>query len=160
MVGYKPPRRKKKKPAKSKLQKRKDNPRSTYWEKKADTVWAEIMHEHLFVGCAVCGRTDVKLEAHHLLTRAKKSTRHRLENGIILCSSHHQFSRELSAHKAPLEFFLWMEEHRPDQLQWVKDNRHKIRTLNYKLTLERLVAVRGRLRYGHNLTWGPNGIDV
>ena len=99
--------------AKSKLQRRKANSRSKYWRNKADKLWGAILH-HRQDSCAVCGRTG-RLEAHHLISRVVGVMRHDLRNGIILCTQHHKFCTELSAHEAPLQFAEWLQENRWEQ---------------------------------------------
>jgi len=108
---------------KSALQKRKDNPRSGYWKKKADAAWGEYMHKR-FDSCAIC-RKKTNLEAHHLISRSNVLTRHLPINGIILCSNHHKFDVQISAHKGPIGFSNWMIDNRKEQVDFVTQNRFK-----------------------------------
>jgi len=64
-------------------------------------LWAEIVKLRAGNKCEYpkCYRTQ-NLNAHHLYTRAKKSTRYDLDNGISLCSFHHTLGAE-SAHRDP-----------------------------------------------------------
>ena len=110
---------------KSALQKRKGDPRSSYWKKKADRLWGLVIH----AGndrCAVNnGECAGNLEAHHLISRANVTLRHKRVNGILLCSLHHKFSKHLSPHGAPLAFAEWMMMERPEQWQWASENKYR-----------------------------------
>lgn len=77
--------------------------------KKADTLWSKIIR--LAWKCEYCGTKD-NLNAHHIFTRHSKNTRYSLINGICLCSKHHVFSDEFSAHKTPVEFTYWLENYK------------------------------------------------
>lgn len=106
------------------LSKRKADENSKYWQRKAMAQWGRIIHAKGF--CAVCASLNEnhggKLEAHHIVTRSARSCRFDPKNGIILCSFHHKYSTELSAHKAPLAFFMWLEKHDPDKYDYAKGN--------------------------------------
>ena len=58
-------------------------------ERKATRLWGEYVHARDRV-CVVCKRSDVKLEAHHILTRGHKATRADETNGVLLCFTHHK----------------------------------------------------------------------
>jgi len=116
--------------AKSKLQKKKDNPRSKYWKTKADALWGKVIHE-IYQSCAVDKDCAGNIEAHHLISRANTATRHSIENGIGLCSKHHKFSNKLSAHGAPLAFSEWLQVDMPDTWEWCAENKYKISKPDY-----------------------------
>jgi len=122
---------------KSKLQKKKDNPRSGYWKNKADKAWVEWMHR-TYDCCAVCGRTDGKLDAHHLISRSNVSTRHSKMNGIMLCANHHRLSAECSPHKGPVGFVNWLMKHKPDVYRWVTENKWNVAKADYRAAYEEL----------------------
>ena len=61
-----------------------------------------------------CNRTEF-LNAHHFKGRSCKATRLMLENGISLCSAHHVFSSDFSAHKTPEKFDRWFKKKFPDR---------------------------------------------
>lgn len=61
-----------------------------------------------------CHRTEF-LNAHHFKGRSCKATRLMLENGISLCSAHHVFSSDFSAHKTPEKFDRWFKKKFPDR---------------------------------------------
>ena len=122
---------------KSKLQKKKDNPRSTYWKNKADKAWGEWMHRE-YDSCAVCGRTSGKLDAHHLISRSIVATRHDKRNGIMLCANHHRLSSECSPHKGPIGFAQWLRKNREEQFNWVSDTYWTGGKPDYKAAYEQL----------------------
>lgn len=66
---------------------------------KATQLWGQYIHARDRV-CAACGKTDGKLDAHHIVVREFNATRTDETNGVLLCSSHHQMSRE-SVHQDP-----------------------------------------------------------
>lgn len=68
--------------------------------------------------CAICGCSDKRLEAHHLRGRQDRHYRHRLENGICLCTNCHTFSNRISAHGTPLAFLDWLAANQMDTLRW------------------------------------------
>ena len=125
------PRKRAKK--KSRLALAKDNPRSKYWRDRADRLWSQYIRRD--GKCAICGRRDLRLEANHLIHRNAVFFRHNRENGICLCTHHHTFSVELSAHGAPWAFEEWMKLHRLEQYAWWAKNRYQIITgqrINYQ----------------------------
>ena len=83
-----------------------------------DRAWAKAVKERDNFTCAICGSTD-RLNAHHIIPREKHDTKLDISNGITLCSLHHIFSRDISAHNNPLAFFKWLSKHRPDQLNYL-----------------------------------------
>ena len=70
-------------------------------EKECMKLWAEIVKVRAKGVCEYpnCNRRQ-NLNAHHLFTRAKNSTRYDLDNGICLCSYHHTLGAE-GAHRDP-----------------------------------------------------------
>lgn len=76
--------------------------------------------------CLVCKRTDVRLNAHHLIPKNFKQYRSTLDNGFTLCYGCHTGGR-YSAHKHPLWFSNWLHTYYPDV---------------YKLTMERIHETR------------------
>lgn len=122
--------RRKKKP-KSKRQKAKERPRSTFWMKKADVVWSKFIR--LAGQCAVCGLrrgeltargTPARMEAHHIIGREFKRHRHAIINGICLCTRCHQFDPIRSAENNAPWFLAWLQEHYPEQWAWVDRHKH------------------------------------
>ena len=64
-------------------------------------MWQEIVKLKAGYRCEYpnCNKTDY-LNAHHIHSRSKKSTRYDPDNGIALCSGHHSLNAN-SAHKDP-----------------------------------------------------------
>lgn len=75
-------------------------------DKKLDEVWSQLVKIKAGNKCEVCGSTQ-NLNSHHLYSRAKKSVRWNLDNGICLCVGHH-IGNSFSAHKTPLAFQNWL----------------------------------------------------
>ena len=129
---------------KSKLQKRKDNPDSKYWRIRADKLWSKIVRRPGV--CAVCGSKKF-LQAHHQIPKkGNRDKRYCIENGICLCSKHHKFSFQMSAHKCSLVFAIWVLEHRPEQWMWVADNCEKeLKILTYRAEYQKLLKISKQL---------------
>ena len=136
--------KKRKKGEKSGLQKRKDNVNSLYWKRKAMAVWSAIMHTK-FDTCLVGVGCQGRLEAHHLLSRAKVMTRNDINNGVLLCSLHHKFSTEISPHTAPIQFTEFLRENYPDKIEYVMENMHKTGKPNYLADYEKLTEIMEKL---------------
>lgn len=79
-----------------------------YLLKIADDLWSEAVKINYNYTCQYCWRKDT-LNSHHLFTRMRKSTRLDIDNWMCLCSYHHTFSSDFSAHKTGNEFFIWLE---------------------------------------------------
>lgn len=98
----------------SKLQKKKNDPNSSYWNKKALKEWSRVIKN---VGrCEKCNSTGY-LQAHHIQNKTFRGTRLKIENGICLCAKHHAFNNT-SAHKS-LIFYEWLRINKPGQYSWV-----------------------------------------
>lgn len=67
-------------------------------ERELDKLWKAKVLERDGRRCKICGKTD-RLQAHHIFTRSRKSTRWDLDNGITLCAGHHYW-----AHREPERF--------------------------------------------------------
>lgn len=80
-------------------------------EKKLDDAWSLLVKLVAKNQCEYCGKTS-PLNSHHIYSRAKKSTRWSVDNGICLCVGHHTFSSQFSAHLTPTEFTEWVIEKR------------------------------------------------
>ncbi len=68
--------------------------------KEAMQLWAECTKARAKYQCEFCGKKE-NLNAHHIFSRSRNSTRYSLENSICLCSGCHSLSIH-SAHKDPL----------------------------------------------------------
>ena len=69
--------------------------------------------------CIIC-KNKKMLNAHHIITRSNEKLRFDIDNGASLCPLHHNFSREISAHKNSFAFFIWMQENRKEQYESLK----------------------------------------
>ncbi len=80
-----------------KPKKRKKNP----LHKECMKLWAEAVKLRADNKCEYqgCHKSEY-LNAHHVFSKSRQSTRYDTENGICLCSRHHSFLHE-SAHKDP-----------------------------------------------------------
>lgn len=89
----------------------------------ADSDWSKEVRLLAGNRCEKCGSVD-RVQAHHVFTRANKSTRWYIPNGVALCSGHHKFF----AHMKPHEFRDWIIERRGqawwDELTIRKNIRH------------------------------------
>jgi len=116
---------KQKKQKLSKLEKSKLDPNSKFWRNKAYKIWTLVAKKKSgngeFGKCAICGACDKPADCHHLLPRELKRWWLDTNNCIVLCKTHHNWSRLLSAHKASMQFAFWMEENRPEQYNWIKE---------------------------------------
>jgi len=84
----------KRNPVKTKLNKQKK-----WWKDTVRSNWSNK--------CAKCGKTNCKLDTHHLYYGKLKWTEPRI--GLLLCSSCHKLSND-SAHKGGLLFYQWFFE--------------------------------------------------
>ena len=84
--------------------------------------WAIEVKERADYKCEYCGAIKY-LNSHHIFSRRNKSVRFDVDNGCCLCSKHHVFSLEFSAHKAPMEFSEWIKEKRG--VEWYERLRQK-----------------------------------
>ena len=86
---------------------------------KEDKEWANAVKDRDGRVCVVCGDA-VRLNAHHIIARENHETKFNIDNGLSLCPKHHFFNRQVSAHNNPIGLLLWLEDHRPEQLEEVK----------------------------------------
>jgi len=90
-----------------------------------DSLWAKVIKQRANNRCEYCGKTTT-LNSHHIFSRSNMGTRWSPENGVCLCVSHHVFG-SMSAHKAPVEFVLWLKEKRGDE--WFEALRIKAKSI-------------------------------
>jgi len=57
-------------------------------EKQLDDLWRRAVLKRDNNKCRICGKT-IGIQAHHIFSRVRRSTRWELENGITLCRGHH-----------------------------------------------------------------------
>ena len=85
---------------------------------RADKKWKAAVKERDGFKCVICGEEKM-LNAHHIIPREIKELRHDVQNGISLCPKHHKFSNEISAHKNPFAFMVWLCDNRPKQTAYL-----------------------------------------
>lgn len=90
---------------------------------KLTKLWGQAIHKLYNETCAVCGKRDGSMQAHHIYTRRRMTTRFDINNGILLCYSCHKGSSILSAHEAPEAFFNWLKKTKGED--WLKKLRRK-----------------------------------
>ena len=90
--------------------KKKSNPNSKYWKRKADKLWAEIIRSIGY--CFVCGTTK-NLQAHHIVPKEREELRWDLNNGVCLCATHHRWCRIISAHQGSFIFYYYFVKRFP-----------------------------------------------
>ena len=73
-----------------------------------DKAWGKLVRERDCY-CVYCGGPGI--QAHHVFGRGRYGTRFVVENGISLCSSHHVFNDDFSAHKTPEKFKRWIKKY-------------------------------------------------
>lgn len=95
--------------------------------------------------CIVCGIENgtktasgsiVRLNVHHLIGREHKEYKTSVDNLVSLCSLHHQFSRIISPHHNPHNFFEWLKTNRPEQYK-IMEERQKIILENDKSVIKK-----------------------
>lgn len=135
---------------KTDLQKKKDNPFSSYWGKKCDDIFGKIFHEYcvtrfdsmgnalpIDLVCAVGQAREYddpcsgKIEMAHIVSREIKLLRWDFKNVLALCSYHHKYSRICSSHNGSALFYLLVEKHYPEQYHFLEKY---IKSKNYKIT--------------------------
>jgi len=102
----------------------------------ADQLWREAIHrQKRCQRCKACLKgSPFPLEAHHLISRSHKSTRHKRQNGLLLCRECHRF-----AHAMPDAFNEWLSKAYPDRWEWVQKHKHDIGRPDYKAAAAELM---------------------
>lgn len=83
--------------------------------KKLDKLWRDAIHTRDSF-CQVCGQTESRLNAHHVIGRRNRNVRWDLDNGIGLCPGCHTFRTD-AAHQDPLKFSTWFQEEYPERYE-------------------------------------------
>lgn len=121
-----------------------DNPKSTYWRKRADVLWSKLIRWMWGGRCAICG--EAGRDSHHLISRRIVSIRHDPRNGMYLCPSHHRLNPYFSAEGGPIAFADWLEQNFPKIHDWILRTRPIIgKKPNYKEIHDKLAEVLSRL---------------
>ena len=82
-------------------------------EKQMDIAWSLLVKIKAGGRCEYCGKSK-PLNSHHVFSRANKSVRWRVDNGVCLCVGHH-IGVDFSAHKTPTTFSKWIVKKRGEQ---------------------------------------------
>lgn len=75
-------------------------------EKQLDDAWSKAVKLKANGRCEYCGNMQ-QLNSHHIFSRAKRTTRWDLDNGVCLCVGCH-IGNSFSAHKTPVAFVSWL----------------------------------------------------
>lgn len=86
---------------------------------KYDKLWSKQAREKTPY-CWYCGSPD-NLNAHHFIRRSIKVTRLDLLNCVVLCSSHHTFNNDFSAHRTPEKFERWFKQTFPKRWKAIRE---------------------------------------
>ena len=78
--------------------------------------WAKRIKERDKV-CQIC-KGSGRLQAHHIIPRGYKLTRHEELNGILLCYPHHKGPYK-SAHQNAVWFNKWLNENKPEVYKYI-----------------------------------------
>lgn len=113
------------------------NNNSPYYKKKADLLWGKYLHMTKRA-CLVCGKMNIQLEAHDLITRSNVLTRNDPDNGVILCIDHHRLNVKCSPHKGPKGFKKFLKKNYPDKSEYIKKNRYRTGKPDFKADCEYL----------------------
>ena len=92
-------------------------------DEKLDKLWSLLVKHRAGFKCEYCGTREKRLNSHHIYSRANRSTRWDLTNGVCLCVGHHTFSTKFSAHLTPTEFTEWLYKEKGEA--WMSDLRVK-----------------------------------
>ena len=93
-----------------------------------DAEWSLKIKELYGFKCEICGKgsNQIRLNTHHIFSRANRMLRWDIDNGCCLCSSHHTLGN-FSAHKSPMLFIEFIREKRGEE--WYQRLRDKARIL-------------------------------
>lgn len=107
-----------------------------------DRLWAQAVKQRAGGVCERCGETPESpqaFHAHHVYGRTNHRLRFEVRNGCALCWLDHRWAEEM-----PLEFADWFREVRPDDADWLAEEKRKglmpPRSLTDYLELERRLS--------------------
>jgi hypothetical protein len=86
---------------------------------KLDKEWSMKVKQRDNNQCTIC-QSKLYLHTHHIIPREFKESRHDINNGITLCAKHHKYSLDISAHRNPIVFCLWLMDNKIEQLNNIK----------------------------------------
>ena len=120
-----------------------DNPKKGGIDKQLDNAWSLFVKLKAGMKCEYCGSMK-SLNSHHLNSRAKRTVRWDVNNGICLCVNHH-IGNEFSAHKTSIPFTMWLIKYKGqkfmDDLQWKSNQTGKHTEFEKKLILDELNTI-------------------
>lgn len=73
-----------------------------------DREWRKELIKQEGAKCTICGDTN-RPNAHHIIPKTFKETRHDVQNGVMLCPKHHKYGK-FSAHKNALWFINLLQD--------------------------------------------------
>jgi hypothetical protein len=85
-----------------------------WWTRRLDPLWSQAAKTRTPY-CEKCGRSDIKLDAHHIEGRGEKRLRFDLRNSCVLCFPHHRWAEE-----SPLGFTDWIRATRPADVAYIE----------------------------------------
>ena len=121
----------------ARLERKRNNPKSAFWKKKALEIF---MARGRNEPCAVCGSTG-RITYHHIIPQGRCSV-HVCNpiNVIPLCDKHHMFDNDMAAHSQDFfvteRFMAWMNEHYPEKMAWARQHRRDMGAVNWKAVYE------------------------
>lgn len=138
-------RRKRK--TKKQMERIKADPKSSYWMDKADKEWSALVHKEWNERCAFAGTFSPcagPLQAHHVISRNKKDTRHDPMCGILLCYKHHLVCDACGAHRTAIGFSKALQQLYPKIYKWARERCHNYDSEkpNYRERYEELKRAR------------------
>ena len=86
-------------------------------------LWSEIVRKRDGLKCISCGKENIRLNSHHLISKKILKFAYDLNNGVSLCSYCHAFSPINSPHLAGWEFENIIKDKCPEQYKWWVENR-------------------------------------
>lgn len=93
---------------------------ASYYKKKADELFSQYVRAR-DGRCVMCGKTNA-LQCAHIIGRMNHRLRYDPQNAITLCYACHIHF----AHKEPIAFTRWLEQTRPEQLQYLEEHQNEI----------------------------------
>ncbi len=113
----------------------KKKPSRTTLRNRADKLWSKLI---LSKGaCEVCGR-KLGLNAHHIVGRRNLTLRYDPRNGCSLCCGCHRLYKE-SAHEDPIWFMAWMMQNRPEDYNYLWEQKERLSTsIDYDAIIRQL----------------------
>jgi hypothetical protein len=111
--------------------------------KKCDVLFSLIVRSKGY--CEVCGRSDLQLNAHHIVGRSIMILRYDFRNACCLDASCHKFNKN-SAHENSPWFMDWLKENRPDDLEYVKSKSNLIAHYTIEDYQEILIRLKAQLK--------------